>query len=254
MNGFFLTIAASDSSGGAGIQQDCRVAADHHFWPLSVITAVTSQNFQKLYEIHALSTDFVERMLLQIFKDFPVTVVKIGALATIEIAEVVLKILQKSCNVPIIWDPVFRASDGNVLSDIAHNDFLLKSFLHIATVVTPNKSELELLLGREVENFQAAKEMTKKVALEQNVIFVLKGGHFASDILSEAIVGVDLLYEFRRRRLNFSYQHGTGCTFASAFACNYVIFQDPIRAYHAAVNYLELFYRTIHNSFSMDNS
>lgn len=245
MKNFFLTIAASDNSGGAGIQQDCRVANEWNLWPLSVITAITIQNFEKLYRIHYLPSELVRETLLSTITEFPVKVVKIGALGSKDVAEEIASILEHY-NLPlIVWDPVFYASDGSLISEICNDFDVIEKYLKIAHIVTPNKNELEILLQSSVSNFEQAIEKAKILSKKYDIIVLLKGGHFLSEQLVEAIVGKDFQQIFTRKRLNFNYQHGTGCTFSSAFACAYNLYNDLFRAYISAINFVEKFYSDV---------
>lgn len=242
MKDFFLTIAASDNSGGAGIQQDCRVATEWNLWPLSVITAITIQNFEKLHQIHFLPSELVRETLQLTITEFPITVAKIGALGSKSVAKEIVNILEQ-INLPlIVWDPVFYASDGSLISEICNDFVVIEKYLKVAHIVTPNKNELEILLQCSISDFEQAIEKAKALSNEYDIIVLLKGGHFLSEQLVEAIVGKDFQQIFARKRLNFNYQHGTGCTFSSAFACAYNLYKDLFRAYISAINYVEKFY------------
>jgi len=214
-----LTIAGSDCSGGAGIQADIKTITAHKMYAMSAITALTAQNTTGVYGIEEVTPEFVGQQIDCIFNDIRPDAVKIGMVSSSKIIEVIVEKLIQYKPENIVIDPVMVSTSGSkLLCDEAMNTLITK-LIPLATVITPNIPEAQVLCGFSIENendmISAAKEISKSL---QGAVLV-KGGHLVND-------AIDLLYEngniywFRSPRIDNPNTHGTGCTLSSAIACN----------------------------------
>lgn len=214
-----LTIAGSDSSGGAGIQADIKTIAVHKMYAMSAITALTAQNTTGVYGIMEASPEFVGQQIDCIFNDIRPDAVKIGMVSSSKIIEVIAQKLKQYKAENIVVDPVMVSTSGSkLLSDNAITT-LISTLLPLATLITPNIPEAEVLsqikIKDENDMVTAAKIISKSVSGK----ILIKGGHLVGDT-------IDLLYEngnihwFKSKRINTNNTHGTGCTLSSAIACN----------------------------------
>jgi hydroxymethylpyrimidine/phosphomethylpyrimidine kinase len=214
-----LTIAGSDSSGGAGIQADIKTITVHKMYAMSAITALTAQNTTGVYGILEATPEFVGQQLDCIFTDIYPDAVKIGMVSSGAIIEVIAEKLVQYGAKNIVVDPVMVSTSGcRLISDEAM-DALVAKLLPLGTVITPNIPETEVLCGFSVKNEADMVRAAEKIAARLNGAVLVKGGHLVSD-------ATDLLYEdgaarwFRSERVQNPNTHGTGCTLSSAIACN----------------------------------
>lgn len=214
-----LTIAGSDSSGGAGIQADIKTITAHKMYAMSAITALTAQNTTGVYGILEATPEFVGQQLDCIFTDIYPDAVKIGMVSSSQIIEVIAEKLKLYGAKNIVVDPVMVSTSGcKLLSDDAQNALITK-LLPLGTVITPNIPEAEVLCGFAIRSEEDMIKAARKIAERLEGAILVKGGHLVSD-------AVDLLYEngtihwYREARVNTSNTHGTGCTLSSAIACN----------------------------------
>lgn len=215
-----LTIAGSDSGGGAGIQADLKTFAAHGVHGLSAITALTAQNTRGVTAVHVPPAEFLRTQIDACFDDFEIGAVKLGMLANAEVIHAVADALEVHRPRFVVLDPVMVATSGaKLLADDAL-DALRSRLLPLATLVTPNMPEAELLLGAKIADAgMAAHALIALRALGANAV-LLKGGH-----LDEGNAVVDrfddgrLRLEFRHARIEVD-GHGTGCTLASAIAAS----------------------------------
>jgi len=214
-----LTIAGSDSCGGAGIQADIKTITAHKMYAMSVITALTAQNTTGVYGIENVPSAFVAQQLDCIFTDIVPDAVKIGMVSSRDIIEAIVeKLIQyHACN--IVVDPVMVSTSGSKLLSDDAIDALITKLLPLGTVVTPNIPEAEVLCGFAIKSEDDMIAAAKQIAQHYNGAVLIKGGHLVSD-------ATDLLYEkagyewFQSPRVNNQNTHGTGCTLSSAIACN----------------------------------
>ena len=214
-----LTIAGSDSSGGAGIQADLKSIEAHGGWAATVITAVTAQGARGVRHIHALPTESVAEQLDAVFDGLAVAGVKTGMLVGAPIVELVARVLRARSAPIVVCDPVLRSTSGAELLDADGRRALIRDLLPLATLITPNAGEAALLAGIPVDDLAGA-ERAGRALLDAGARAVLvKGGHLrpsdrAVDLLVEAS-GVTLL---RGDVVDGGEVHGTGCALASAIA------------------------------------
>lgn len=211
-----LTIAGSDSSGGAGVQADLKTFAAHGVYGLSVITAVTAQNTLGLSACEALSADLVAAQIEAVVSDIGAHAAKTGMLANAAIVEAVVAAVD-ALGVPLlVVDPVMTAKSGYRLINDEAVGIMKSELLRRAFVVTPNIPEAETLAGIPIATEDARREAARRIIALGPTTVLIKGGHFPSPNI------VDLLYdgrrfvEFRIERVAGRSTHGTGCTFAAA--------------------------------------
>lgn len=216
-----LTIAGSDSSGGAGIQADLKTFAALKGHGMSAITALTAQNTEGVHVVEAVSPEFVRQQIEKVVSDIGVSAVKSGMLANAEIVKVVSECLEKFNITGYFLDPVIRSESGQALLDDAGLDAMKALLFPKALVITPNIAEAELLTGMTITT-QDDMEAAAVKLFELGPGFVLvTGGHLpggqAVDILYDGIG----IYPFVADKLDAPNNHGTGCTFTAALTAYY---------------------------------
>ncbi|HEY6529064.1 MAG TPA: bifunctional hydroxymethylpyrimidine kinase/phosphomethylpyrimidine kinase [Cellvibrionaceae bacterium] len=224
-----VTIAGSDCSGGAGIQADLKTFGVFGVFGASVITAVTAQNSQRFYHANVLSVEQFKSQWRAVREGAPIAAIKLGMLGSCVMANAVADALdefqQQYPAVPIIIDPVLKASTGGDLSGIDACTVYKERLIPLAHLLTPNILEAARLLNvAEATDLNAAEQQAHALkALGANAI-LLKGGHLNSLVAHEQTLACDLLvddlgvYRFTTPRLQIEHSHGSGCTLASAIA------------------------------------
>lgn len=216
-----LTIAGSDSGGGAGIQADIKAISATGSYACSVITALTAQNTQGVSGVLPVDADFVEQQLDAVFSDLNVQAVKIGMLADSNIIQMIAKKLQQYKPKHIVLDPVMVATSGDPLIEESAIATLKSQLLPLATLITPNIPEAAKLIGEQApqDSKQLDTFFTKLRALNTSAVLV-KGGHFFGSAQSDdyLLYGTDKLDVLSAKRVNTNNTHGTGCTLSSAIA------------------------------------
>jgi hydroxymethylpyrimidine/phosphomethylpyrimidine kinase len=213
-----LTIAGSDSGGGAGIQADLRTFASLGTHGLCAITAVTAQNTREVSAIQTLPPRIVAAQIDAVFSDFDVRAVKIGMLATAAIVRTVAAVLNRHPRVPVVLDPVLVATTG---ARLARGDLagpIRRHLLSRADLVTPNVPETESLLGRRLSDVSDLPAAAEEL-LESGVRAVLlKGGHLRGARVSDLLMTADGNTRWFQHARIAAEGHGTGCTLSSAIA------------------------------------
>ncbi|TQI76273.1 hydroxymethylpyrimidine kinase /phosphomethylpyrimidine kinase [Bosea sp. AK1] len=222
MTAIALTIAGSDSSGGAGIQADLKTFAAHQVYGASVIVALTAQNTRGVSAIHAVPRDFVAQQMDAVFEDLDVGAVKIGMLATAELIETVAAGLKRHGAKNIVLDPVMIAASGARLLESAAVEAIRTHLFPLATLITPNLPEAAALLGTSpAETDEAMDEQAEKLAALGAANVLVKGGHGTGEISSDLLLlAGGARQRFNAPRLETRNTHGTGCTLSSAIAAN----------------------------------
>lgn len=232
-----LTIAGSDSGGGAGIQADLKTFAAHGVHGLSAIAALTAQHTRGVTAVHTPDTGFLRAQIDACFDDFDIAAVKLGMLATADILHAVADALAHWKPAALVVDPVMVATSGaKLLADDAL-DALRTRLLPMSTVLTPNLPEAELLLGRRIapgEDADAA--LAELLALGADSV-LLKGGHLAEAEVVDRFGSGVLRAHFRSARLPLE-GHGSGCTLASAVAARLALDESPMQACRLGVDYI----------------
>jgi hydroxymethylpyrimidine/phosphomethylpyrimidine kinase len=215
-----LTIAGSDSSGGAGIQADLKTFSAFGVYGASVITALTAQNTRGVQGVEVVSPAFVSAQLHSVLSDLDVDAVKTGMLANAEIVMAVADVLRSVPPRPLVVDPVMVATSGDVLLAPEAIGALKQHLLPLATVVTPNLHEAALLLGArraETEEDMAAQAGALRRLAGCHAVLV-KGGHGAADAATDILASATGIERFTRPRVATEHAHGTGCTLSAAIA------------------------------------
>ena len=214
-----LTIAGSDSSGGAGIQADIKTITCHKMYAMSAITALTAQNTTGVYGVQEATPEFVGQQIDCIFNDIRPDAVKIGMVSSSKIIKVIVEKLKKYNAESIVVDPVMVATSGSPLLEKEAMSTLINELLPMGTVITPNIPEAEILCGFKINNQDDMLRAAKKIATSIKGGVLIKGGHFsdtADDLLY--IDGKEVWY--KQEKIYNENTHGTGCTLSSAIACN----------------------------------
>jgi hydroxymethylpyrimidine/phosphomethylpyrimidine kinase len=214
-----LTIAGSDSSGGAGIQADLKTFAALGVYGASAITALTAQNTRGLTGIHPVPPDFVAKQIDAVFSDLAVGAVKIGMVAQLAVIEAVVASLKRWSPRHIVLDPVMVATSGDRLLNIGAVEALRRELIPIASIVTPNLPEAAALLDEAVAAGEAAIESQGKRLLAMGCPAVLiKGGHGEGHESVDYLVRADGVVALTAPRVATTNTHGTGCSLSSAIA------------------------------------
>ena len=213
-----LTIAGSDSGGGAGIQADLKTIGVLGGHGMSAITAVTAQNTLGVAGIHALPPAFVRLQIETVLDDIGADAAKTGMLANAAIVEEVAAVVAERRLAPLVVDPVLAAESGAGLIEGSAADVLMKKLLPLAAVVTPNAVEAGRLLGMTVENLEDQRAAARRLGDVGARAVLVKGGHLPGDDAVDVLWAAGELREFAAPRLAAVNTHGTGCILASAIA------------------------------------
>ncbi len=212
-----LTIAGSDSGGGAGIQADLKTFAALGLFGTSAITAVTAQNTLGVTAVHVVPRDVVAAQIDAVVTDLRPAAVKIGMLSSPSIVEVVAEKLAEYRLDRVVIDPVMVAKSGDQLLRPEAVRTLVRLLLPLATVLTPNLPEAEALLGRPVRTLAELEAAAHDIAALGPIAVVVKGGHSAGDPVDVLYTGGTVTH-FPAARIVTRHTHGTGCTFSAAIA------------------------------------
>ena len=228
-----LSIAGSDSSGGAGIQADIKTMTMNGVYAMTAITALTAQNTLGVRSIQEATPDFLKDQLDAVFEDIFPDAVKIGMVSSSELVRVIAERLRFYGARNIVVDPVMVATSGASLMKTDAIQILIDELLPISTVITPNIPEGEVLSGEKIQSKEDMERAAKHIGDAYGCAVLLKGGHCIND-------ANDLLYAnseikwFTGKRINNPNTHGTGCTLSSAIASNlakgYTLEQSVARA------------------------
>jgi hydroxymethylpyrimidine/phosphomethylpyrimidine kinase len=232
-----LTIAGSDSGGGAGIQADLKTMTAHGVYGMSVVTAITAQNTCEVRAVHEVPPDVVAAQIDAVFDDIGVDAVKIGMLSSVAILEAVAAGLKRHRPRHVVLDPVMIAKSGDALLRDDAVAVLVEELLPLATVVTPNLPEAARLVGFAVQD-EASRQRAAEVLAERGPSVLVKGGHGEGDELVDLLYDQGKLYRFTSKRLATSSTHGTGCTLSSAIACRLAQGNSLPQAVEGATLYL----------------
>ena len=216
-----LTIAGSDSGGGAGIQADLKAFEAHGVFGMSVVTAVTAQNSHSVTAIHDIPVAVVAAQIDAVAEDFPVGAVKTGMLASPEIVAAVAEGIEQHSLGPVVVDPVMVSKSGDALLAPEAVGAVAERLIPLATLVTPNAHEAARLAGFDVRTLDDARRAADAILRLGPGAVLIKGGHLDGE--SEAVdvlMWADGESVFREARVDTPHTHGTGCTYASAIAAN----------------------------------
>lgn len=236
-----LTIAGSDSGGGAGIQADLKTFAAHRVHGLSAIAALTAQHTRGVTAVEVPSLAFLRAQIDACFDDFNVQAVKLGMLATADVIHAVADALEHYRPRHLVLDPVMVATSGARLLQPDALDAMRLRLLPLATVVTPNLPEASLLLAQSIETPEAMREACGRFLAAGVRAVLLKGGHLplqaAPDTIIDLLADAEGTHEIRHARLQLE-AHGTGCTLASAVAAGLALGKPLATACRDASDYV----------------
>jgi len=219
-NAVALTVAGSDSGGGAGIQADIKTFSALGVYATSVVTAVTAQNLEGVRAIQALKPEVVEAQLRAVLEGYPVRAVKTGMLFHRGIVAAVADVLGDYPHIPVVIDPVFASSSGSRLIQHGAIRVLSRRLFPLAAVVTPNIPEAEYFLGGRLRTVDDLREAGEALFRRFGVPFLMKGGHLpeAEGSAVDLLVDADGVKAFESKRSVSVNCHGSGCTFSAAIA------------------------------------
>jgi hydroxymethylpyrimidine/phosphomethylpyrimidine kinase len=214
-----LTIAGSDSGGGAGIQADLKTIAALGAYGTSAITALTAQNTQGVRSIHAVPAGFLKEQLEAVFEDITIDAVKIGMINTVEAALIISEILDRFKPGFVVFDPVMVATSGARLIQDETIKVLWQELFPRADLITPNLDEGEILISKVISSREEMRDAAEEMVQKGCRAVLLKGGHLIAPTLYDVFArhGEDTLV-FETPYINSENVHGTGCTLSSAIA------------------------------------
>ena len=216
-----LTIAGSDSSGGAGIQADLKTFTMHNTFGMSVITAITAQNTTGVRSIQNINKEIIEDQIDAVFEDIYPMAVKIGMVSNKEIIKVISEKLKKYNAKNIVLDTVMVSTSGHELLEKDARETLVKELLPLASIITPNLPEAEILCGFKINNEEEMKKACQKISSYYKGYILIKGGHLENSEKATDILYKDGKYKvFENNFIDNKNTHGTGCTLSSAIAAN----------------------------------
>lgn len=232
-----LTIAGSDSSGGAGIQADLKTMIMNGVFGMSAVTALTAQNTIGVSGIMAVDGEFLRQQIDAVFEDIRPDAVKIGMAVSKELIQVMGERLRFYRAEHIVVDPVMVSTSGCALMQPDAMDTLISVLLPMGDIITPNIPEAEKLCGFEIKNVDDMKKAAEVIGRNLSGSVLIKGGHLTE-------TADDLLYHdgefmwYRGERVNNPNTHGTGCTLSSAIASNLALGYDMKTSVQNAKNYI----------------
>jgi hydroxymethylpyrimidine/phosphomethylpyrimidine kinase len=234
-----LTIAGSDSGGGAGIQADLKTFAAFGVYGSSAITAVTAQNTVGVRAIHEVPPDVVAAQIDAILEDIGADAAKTGMLSSAAIIEVVADRLRAHALTALVVDPVMVAKSGDSLLRPDAVQALRDLLLPMAAVVTPNAPEASVLSGLEVRDAKSAREAARRIHALGPAIVIVKGGHLDGDLSDDLLFDGWSFEVLSGRRIDTPHTHGTGCTFSAAITACLARGMEPIAAAREARAFLQ---------------
>jgi hydroxymethylpyrimidine/phosphomethylpyrimidine kinase len=234
-----LTIAGSDSGGGAGIQADLKTFAAHRVYGTSAITAVTAQNTLGVSTWEAVTADLVTAQIEAVEGDMGVDAVKTGMLPNAAIVEAVSAAIESLDLGNVVVDPVMVAKGGDRLLDAEAIGAIRTELLKHATIVTPNIPEAEVLAEMTIRTPDDMRAAARRILAHGPRVVVVKGGHGEGPESVDLVVSSSGDFELRGPRLPGRHTHGTGCTFAAAIAANLALGHPIEQALGSAREYVE---------------
>lgn len=233
-----LTIAGSDSGGGAGIQADIKAMSANGVFAMSVITAITAQNTEEVTDVFELPASIIAAQIDAIFDDFEVAAVKTGMLSSSTIVDVVARMLKPQNVAHLVVDPVMVSKSGHPLLKPDAIDAVKKQLFPQAFVVTPNVHEAQQLSGLEIKSLADARRAAKIIHEFGCQHVLIKGGHLLAERATDLLYDGRFFNVFSGEFIDTPHTHGTGCTFASALAAQLARGKSVSDAVQAAKAYV----------------
>jgi hydroxymethylpyrimidine/phosphomethylpyrimidine kinase len=235
-----LTIAGSDSGGGAGIQADIKSISANGCFAASAITAITAQNTLGVNAVEGLSIDIIEGQIDAVLSDIGADSIKIGMLHSSEVVQCVARMLRKYDIKDVVLDPVMVSTSGHKLIEDSAIEVLKTELMPMARVITPNIPEAEILLGESISKQGDLPDAARCLAEKYGVSVLLKAGHLVNDELIDIFYNheTEEVVELSASRVDTRNTHGTGCTLSSAFAAQLAKGLSLTEAARAAKHYI----------------
>ncbi len=231
-----LTIAGSDSGGGAGIQADLKTFQRFGVFGTSVIAAITAQNTLGVTAVHAVPIDIVRAQLAALASDLPASACKTGMLVSAELVRVVADALDPA--IPYVCDPVMVASSGDRLLERTAERVIAERLVSRATLVTPNLDEAAILTGFPVNDPDSMQRAGHALLDMGASAALIKGGHLAGQVLVDLLVTRDGTHRFEHERIATTSTHGTGCTLSAAITAGMALGRSLETAVSEALDYV----------------
>ena len=214
-----LIVAGSDSGGGAGVQADIKTVSAMGGYAATAIAALTAQNTMGVFGVYPIPPEFVRQQMELVLDDIGADAIKTGMLFSAEIIEEVVDVLiKRSLLIPVVVDPVMTAKGGSRLLKQEAEQAMLTQLIPLATLVTPNIPEAQILSGMRIANLKDMKVAAGKIMEAGAKSVLLTGGHLESDTLHDVYLSETEYEVFESKRIKTRDTHGTGCTIASAIA------------------------------------
>lgn len=236
-----LTIAGSDSGGGAGIQADIKTISAMGCYASSAITAVTVQNTLGVQAVHPIPLDILEGQIDAIISDIGADAIKIGMLHSSKVVNLVAEMIEKYGIRNVVLDPVMVSTSGHKLIEDDAIESIKNRLIPLSRVITPNIPEAEILSGCKISSEQDFEQIAKKLSFNKSVSVLLKAGHLDNDCLVDYFYNVEdnTITLLPSKRVKTRNTHGTGCTLSSAFASALARGEDLTLAAKSAKKYIE---------------
>jgi hydroxymethylpyrimidine/phosphomethylpyrimidine kinase len=237
-----LTIAGSDSGGGAGIQADLKTFQQFGVFGTSVLVALTAQNTRGVRAVETVPEKMVADQLTALAEDLPPDALKTGMLAEATTVRLVAKAIRENAWAPLVVDPVMVSTSGHRLLSAEAEEVVRESLLPLAAIVTPNLDEAAILAGRAVHDVPSMERAGETLVSFGAAAALVKGGHLAGDELTDVLVSAGGTRHFVRPRIATSSTHGTGCTLSAAITAGLALGRPLETAVGDALDYV---YRAI---------
>ena len=236
-----LTIAGSDSGGGAGIQADIKTISAMGCYASSAITAVTVQNTLGVQAVHPIPLDILEGQIDAILSDIGADAIKIGMLHSTKVVNLVAEMIEKYGIRNVVLDPVMVSTSGHKLIEDDAIESIKNRLIPLSRVITPNIPEAEILSGCKISSDQDFEQIAKKLSFNKSVSVLLKAGHLDNDCLVDYFYNIEdnTITLLPSKRVKTRNTHGTGCTLSSAFASALARGEDLTTASKSAKKYIE---------------
>jgi hydroxymethylpyrimidine/phosphomethylpyrimidine kinase len=215
-----LTIAGSDSSGGAGIQADIKTISAMGGFAASAITSITAQNTQGVQAIHPIPTEMVRQQIESVMDDLHPESIKIGMVCDAEIALIIAECIRKYQPRWVVYDPVMVSTSGHKLMTDDTIEVIKKELIPLVTIITPNLHEARILSGENIQGIEAMKASAEKLSERYGCSTLVKGGHLEEGAMCDVLYNKEekRIFTFTDQKIESKNLHGTGCTLSSAIA------------------------------------
>ncbi|MCP4641027.1 MAG: bifunctional hydroxymethylpyrimidine kinase/phosphomethylpyrimidine kinase [bacterium] len=233
-----LTIAGSDSGGGAGIEADLKTFTALGVYGMAAVTSITAQNTVAVTAVHDLPPALVAEQIDDVAQDIGVDAAKTGMLSSAEIVEAAAESLRRNAIPNLVVDPVMVAKSGDALLQASAQDALKRLILPLAHIVTPNIPEAEVLSGTPIAGEKDLREAARRIRDLGPAFVLMKGGHLPGDEAVDVLFDGESFHEYRTPRIDTKNAHGTGCTFSAAIAAHLAMGRSAQEAVGLAKDYL----------------